>query len=315
VDKQKIVIGLILVSSLLVTLLSYSALISAKPIEHQNSTTQRFMEAALNARERTHQLRELLMEKIGSIPGDVDDLLNDADTLLGDGDLQKAIEAMEKYRMAYKHMHQYLVQNGIDPDAPEKAKGILVAITQSQARIEKLNNTLNAINNTLDENDPNYGEVKTRLEWGWQNLTQATHNLNLANESLYLEPPNVIWAAHNLTEANRNIHDAHAALTPIARLMNHRRIRAFLDDLNQIRERIRVKIRERFRPGGYPMSTILESQGYNNMEEFEQTIDELMECVRQHAEQSREAAQYIWKITQRLNDMELNMQNQWQGQH
>ena len=58
--------GLIVVSSLLVTLLPYSALITAQPIEHQNSTTQRFMEAALHARERTYQLRELLMEKIGS---------------------------------------------------------------------------------------------------------------------------------------------------------------------------------------------------------------------------------------------------------
>jgi len=111
--------GLIVVSSLLVTLLPYSALITAQPTEHQNSTTQRFMEAALHARERTYLLRELLMEKIGSIPDDVDDLLNDADTLLDDGDLQKVdgdlqkvIEAMKKYRMAYKHMHQHLVQNG-----------------------------------------------------------------------------------------------------------------------------------------------------------------------------------------------------------
>jgi hypothetical protein len=63
------------------------------------------------------------------------------------------------------------------------------------------------------------------------------------------------------------------------------------------------------------MSAFLESQGYNNMEEFEQVIDELMEYVRQHAEQSREAAEYIQRITQRLNDMELGMQNQWQGRH
>jgi tetratricopeptide (TPR) repeat protein len=315
VDKKKTIMGLIVVSSLLITLLPYSALITAQSIEHQNSTTQRFMEAALRARERTYQLRELLMEKIGSIPDGVEDLLNDANTLLEDGDIQKAIEAMEKYRMAYKHMHQYLVQNGINPDAPEKAKGILVAITQSQVRIEKLNNTINTINNTLDENDPNYEEVKNHLEWGWENLTQATHNLNLANESLYLEQPNVIWAAHNLTEANMNIREAHVALTPIARLMNHRRIRAFLYDLDQLRERIRSRIWERFRPGGYPMSAFLESQGYNNMEEFEQVIDELMEYVRQHAEQSREAAEYIQRITQRLNDMELGMQNQWQSRH
>jgi len=307
--------GLIVVSSLLVTLLPYSALITAQPIEHQNSTMQRFMEVALHARERTYQLRELLIQKIGSIPDDVEDLLNDADTLLDDGDLQKVIEAMEKYRMAYKHMHQHLVQNGINLDTLEKARGMLVAITQSQARIEKLNNTLNAIKNTLDENDPNYEEVKSRLEWGWENLTQATHNLNLANESLYLEPPNVIWAAHNLTEANKNIQDAHVALTPIALLMNHRRIRAFLYDLNQLRERIRARIRDRFRPGGYPMSAILESQGYNSMEEFEQAIDELMEYVKQHAEQSREAAQYIHRIIQKLNDMEYSIQNQWQGQH
>jgi tetratricopeptide (TPR) repeat protein len=315
VDKNKTVMGLILVSSLLFTLFPYSALISAQPLEQQNVGTQSFREATLRAREKTYELRELLMEKIGTIPDNIKDLINDGDSLFAGGDIQKAIEAMEKYRIAYQYMHQYLVQNGINPDAPEKARGILVAINRSQFKIEKLNNTMNAINNTLDENDPNYEEVKTRLEWGWENLTQATYILKLANESLYIESPNVIWAAHNLTEANKNIREAHAVLTPIARLMNHRRVKAFLYNLNELRERIRVRIRERFRPGGFPMSTFLESQGYNSMEEFEQAIDELMEYVRQHAEQSREAAQYIRRITQRLNDMELNMQNQWQGQH
>jgi len=307
--------GLILVSSLLVTLLPYSALISAQPLEQQNVRTQRFMEVTLQARERIYEFRELLMEKMGTLPDDIEDLINDGDTLLTGGDIQNAIEAMGKYRMAYRHMHQYLVQNGINPDAPEKARGILVAINQAQARINRLNNTLNAINNTLNENDPNYEEVKTRLEWSCENLTQAMYNLNLANESLYLESPNVIWAAHNLTEANKNIREAHAVLSPIARLTNHRRIKAFLYNLNQLRERIRTRIRERFRPGGFTMPAILERQGYNSMEEFDQAIDELMEQVRQHAEQSREAAQNMWRITQRLNDMELGIQNQWQGQH
>lgn len=273
------------------------------------------MEVAIQTREGTYELRELIMEKIGTLPDDIDDLLNDGDALLAGGDMQKAIEAMEKYRMAYRHMHQYLVQNGINPDAPEKAKGILVAVNQAQDRIERLNSTLNAINNTLDEKDPNYEEVKTRLEWGWENLTEATYNLNFANESLYLESPHVIWAAHNLTEANKNIREAHAVLTPIARLTNHRRIRAFLYNLNKLRERIRERIRERFHQGGFNQSAILERLGYNSMEEFEQAIDELMEYVRQHAEQSKEAAQNMWRITQRLNDMELGIQNRWQGQH
>jgi len=315
-DKNKTVaMGLILVISLIFTLLPFSILISAQPLEQQNAITQRFMETAQQARQRTYEFRELIMEKIGNVQDDVDDLLIKGDALLAEGEMQNSIEAMYKYRMAYRHMYQYLLQNGIDTDAPERARGILVAVKQAQSRIERLNNTLNAVNNTLGESDLNFEEVKTRLEWGWANLTEATHDLNLANESLYLKPSNVVWAANNLTEANNDISETHILLCPIARLMNHRRIKGYLYNLNRLRERIRERIQERLHQGGFNLSAILERLGYNNMEEFEQEIDGLMEYVRQHAEQSSEASQNMWRITQRLNDMELGIQNRWQGQH
>jgi len=301
-------------ATLLVTLSPFLVVIYAQPNNQvqQNVREQMFMETATRTRERAYELRDAVIEKIGSIPSEIEDLLNEADTLLAEGSIQKAIQAMSKYRNAYRQLHRYLEQHGVDTEAPEKARGILVAINRTYARIVRLNNTINAVNSTLDETDPNYGKVKTYLEWGWENLTEAVDSLELANQSLYLEPPNVTWAAHNLTEANKNIQEAHTALKLIACWTNYRRIRNFLGALNRTRERIRVRIQERLQQGGFNLTALLEKLGYTRIEDFHEEIDGLMENARQRME-IREAIQDMWSIIAKLREMDLHLENNWKG--
>ena len=268
------------------------------------------MEMAIQARERAYELRDFIMGRIGNISGEIEAILNEADALLAEGNIQKAIEAMNQYRNAYRHLHRFLEQHGVDMETPEKAKGILVAVNRTYARIERLNNTMNTINSTLDVTDPSYEQVQRYLEWGWKNLTEAADNLNLANQSLYLEPPNITWAAHNLTEANQNIQEAHASLKLLACWTNRWRIRNFLGELNRTRERIR----ERHQQGGFNLTALLEELGYASLEDFHQEIDELMENAQQRME-IREAVQDMWAIMNKLREMDLAIQKRWQGKH
>jgi len=300
------------VATLLVTLSPFLMITYAQQQNQgqQNEGEQRFMEMAIQARERAYELRDFIMGGIGNISGEIEDLLNEADALLAEGNIQKAIEAMNKYRNAYRHLHRFLEQHGVDMETPEKAKGILVAVNRTYARIERLNNTMNTINSTLDVTDPSYEQVQRYLEWGWKNLTEAADNLNLANQSLYLEPPNITWAAHNLTEANQNIQEAHASLKLLACWTNRWRIRNFLGELNRTRERIR----ERHQQGGFNLTALLEELGYASLEDFHQEIDELMENAQQRME-IREAVQDMWTIMNKLREMDLALQKRWQGKH
>lgn len=303
-------------ATLLVTLSPFLMVIYAQPKnqEQQNVREQSFMEIAIQTRERAYELRGLVIEKIGNITNEIEDLLDEADTLLAEGNIQKAIEAMNKYRNAYRCLHRYLEQHGVDTETPEKARVMLVAINRTYARMERLNNTINAINSTLDETGPNYEQVKTYLEWGWGNLTEVADNLKLANQSMCLEPPNVTWAAHNLTEADKNIREVHAALKLIACWTNHWRIRNFLGELNRVRERIRVRIRERLQQGGFNLTAVLEELGYTSLEDFHQEIDALMENAKQKME-IREAVQDMWTIMAKLRGIDLHLENNWKGGH
>ena len=304
--RNKTGVSLILVATFLVMVSPLFMVIyaQAQNSEQQNVREQKFMEVAIQARERAYELRDLVIEKIGNIPDEIEDLLNEADILLAEGNIQKAIEAMNKYRNAYRYLYRYLEQHGVDIETPETARGIMVAINRTYTRIERLNNTINVINSTLDKTDPNYDQVKAYLEWGWGNLTEATNNLNLANYSLNLESPNIIWTTNNLTESNRNIQEAHTALGLIACWTNQWRIRNFLGELNRTRERIR----ERIQQGGFDLGAILEKLGYASLEDFEQTIDGLMENAQQRME-IREAVQELWTIREKLREMDRGLQN------
>ncbi|GAG03576.1 unnamed protein product, partial [marine sediment metagenome] len=191
--RNKNILGFVLVTTLLVLLLPFSVVIYAEPQnpEQQNIREQKFMEVVTQARERVYELKDRVIEEIGNVPTEIEELLNEADALLAEDDIQKAIEAMNKYRKIYRLLHRLLEQHGVDTETPEKGRGILVAINRTYLRIERLNGTINSINNTLDETDPNYEQVKTYLEWGWRNLTEAADNLAHANQSMYLEPPNI----------------------------------------------------------------------------------------------------------------------------
>jgi hypothetical protein len=272
--------------------------------EQANEKAQQFIELALQAKEKAYELKEFILENIGSLPDEIEDLLEMADTLLAEGNIQNAIQAMNTYRNAYKHLHQFIEQGGIDIETPEKAKGLLVAINRTYIRIEGYNNTLTAINDTLTEDQ--YLNLKPYFDCVQGNLTEAKDNLVLATESLWLEPPNIEWAAHNLTEANRNVTEAIHCLRMIAKGFNRYRIQNFLDEIIQFKEGLGEEMRERLQQG--TLGDILENLGYSNLEDFNQAIDNLVQNAKE-GENIKEAVEDLKTIVEILQEIYLNLPN------
>lgn len=270
-----------LITILLVTLSPFLSGIYALPNsqEQQNVDEQMFMEMVTHASGRVDDLRDLVLGVIGSVPSAIEDLLDEADALLAEGGMEKAKQAMSKYRNAYRQLYSYLRQHGVDMEAPERVRRMLQAMNRTYTRIERLNKTANSFNSTLDPTDPYHERVQKRLEWVWENLTEAVDNLELANQSLYSIPPNITWAAHNLTEAKNNTREAHTTLRLVAFWTNYWRFRNFFGEL---KERIRVGIQRRQQQGGFNLTASLEKLGVTDLENYYEEIRVLMEDARQN---------------------------------
>lgn len=307
---NKNVVSLILVATFLVTLLPFSMVTYAQPQnqEQQNVREQTFMEIAIQARERAYELRDLVIEETGNVPDDIEDFLNEADTLLAEGNIQKAIEAMNQYRNAYRYLHRYLEKHWVDTETTETVKGLLVAVDRANIRIQRISQIIECIRNTYRiQMDTQAQQYLSCVEG---NLTEAKTNLERAREAL-VQYKNVTGATHNLTEANKNMEQAQVDLQLTARWTNRWRIRNFLGELERIRERIRARIQERMGQEGFNLKAILEELGYTSLEDFNQAIDELMENAEQM--EIREAVQELWTIMEKLREMDLSLQNNWQG--
>jgi methyl-accepting chemotaxis protein len=296
-------IGLIIVVAALIALVSSSTLIYAQQQTQgpPSDKAQQFMALATQAREKAYELRDFVLETLASIPEEIDDLLAEADTLLADGTVPHTVQAMNHYRHAYRQLHRFLKHHGVDTEAPERARGLLVAINRTYIRIERYNNTLTAINETLT--DDQYEELQGYFACVLGNLTEAKNSLILANESLWLSPPNVTWAAHNLTETNHNIQEAIHCLRRIAKGFNRWRMEHFLTNVHAFREHIQERIRER----QGMLEDLLEHLGYADMEDFHQTIDDLIDRAREHVGDMKDAIQDLKAVLEKLREIDRNI--------
>ena len=75
--RNKTVVSLILAATFLVMVSPLFMAIYAQTQnpEQQNVREQKFMEIAIQARERAYELKDLVIEKIGNIPDEIEDLL------------------------------------------------------------------------------------------------------------------------------------------------------------------------------------------------------------------------------------------------
>ena len=297
-------VGLILATLLLVTFVTSVTGIYAQQQDPPSASTQKFVAMATQARDKAYEFRAFVSEEIGSIPDEIEALFVDADALLAEGSIPKTIQAMNKYRSAYKHLHRFLEHHGVDMDAPDKARGILVAINRTYRRIDRYNTTLLAIKEILPLEQ--YNTMKDYVECVQGNLTEATNSLLNATESL-LSPANVTWAAHNLTEANHNIHEAITCLRRIAKGFNRWRLEHFLTKVRAFRERIQDRIREKLRQG--TLGDVLEKHGYSNMEDFHQTIEDLIASARENVEDLKTAIHDLKTILEKLREMDHHIPN------
>ena len=312
--RSKHLISLVLMATLFVTLLPSSTVIYAQQqtADPPTGTTQQLTEMALRTQNRVHALRNFIEERLGAIPADLGALIDEGDTVLAEaaGDLAQLLEAMKTYRTAYRYLHQLLEHHGIDTETLEQARRLLAAITRVTEKMHRLAQITVRLRNTYRIQID--AQAQQFLGWVEGNLTEAQTHLDQAKATL-IQSQNITGAALNFTEATEHIRQAQTTLRLIARWTYRWRIRNFLEGLVNLRAQIRERIRQRMQQGGFNMTGILTELGYEDLEDFYQTIDQLMADAVENAEDLREAVQNLWEIRAKLGEMALRLQNSGNG--
>ena len=309
--RSKHLASLVLMATLFITLFPSSTVIYAQQqqtSDPQTGTTQQLTEMALRAQNRVHALRTFIEERLGDIPADIDALIDEGDIVLAEaeGDVSQLLEAMKTYRKAYRSLHQLLEQHDIDLETPEQARRLLVAISRVTERLHSLAQITVRLRDTYRIQIDS--QAQQFLGWVEGNLTEAQTHLDQAKAAL-IQSQNITGAALNFTEATGHIRQAQTALQLIARWTYRWRIRNFLEDLVNLKEQIREQIRVRMQQGGFNVTDILTELGYEDLEDFYQTIDQLMADAVENAEDLREAVQNLWTIRVKLGEMAFRLQN------
>ncbi len=145
---------------------------------------------------------------------------------------EKAKAAQEKFRDAIEALD-------LNEDEEEEGAGhgMLVAIEQAMERIQRLNNTINGL-----EISP---EDQTYLDWAKGNLTEANNDLLDAKAIIEGKPTNASAAARLLGEANRNIEEAYKALKLIGDHNMTGRAESFLTGLKKQLQKAQDEIAEK----------------------------------------------------------------------
>lgn len=302
--KSKKSVSIVLMMMLAVPLLTSSTVLSAQDQGWVDKRTENLVELADQAREKVESLFDLIYANESAVEaitdaGLLDDLegnqtlfdeavtlLAEAQTALDEEDYQaaseKAIDALRMFRDVFKSLNRILAEAEVQRGRLVDAQGLIEAMRRALERIERLREVLPA----------NATEALALLE-------EAESYLNVDEAIALLNEGNVSQVVSHLVQANRLIAEANVALRVQARLMNAVRIRNFLRDLQRIRERLWERL-ERASNRGFNVTTILGRLGYANVEEFNQSINEMMSNAEHWMAQIRNAVQELNTIRERL---------------
>jgi flagellin-specific chaperone FliS len=195
--------------------------------------------------------------------------------------VEDAIEALNIFREVTKSIHTILKEVGVSREDIIDMQALLEAILRAQQKIDYLREL-------ISEEDIETTEL----------LDNAETYLDNANEALINE--NINEAKTNLREANQIISQVHVILKDQAEDSNGWRIFDYC-------ERVRERTRERFRHGseqGINIDDFLGLLGYQNENQFMETLEGLIQEAKNNSGYFKEALQYLEAIGEMVQQME-----------
>jgi tetratricopeptide (TPR) repeat protein len=307
---------LILLATLFVAITPSLTTISAY-IQNPETKAQNYIELAENTQERVEDLIDLIrvnataLEKIEQA-GLMDELEGN-ETLFSQGvgnltlaynaleaeDYQDAIanatNALKIFRQVFVALHAILSESGVPKGGLVDAQGLLEAMEQALKRIEKLR------------------QMDLTQEAQWK-LGNATACLNIDEARVWLQEGRVNDVVGNLTQARRLISEACKLLREQAREMLMARMRKCFNGLERARDRVMERLRFAENQG-FNMTEMLEQLGYQNMEQFEQHLQGLIDETEQSMWQIQNAIQDMNRIGKTLRQIDHGLTGYMQRHH
>jgi hypothetical protein len=222
--------------------------------------------------------------------------LNAANQSLLPGEYEDAItnarEALAIFRDSLRSIHVILLEAGIETGQLLDSQVIQEAINRSLDRITELRALLS------DD-----AEITSKLDDAETLLNEATSMLELDETA---------DAAANLRDANVLISQVCQYLKNVAEELNPARIRGYLDEAYQYKERFREKFGRAWNEE-IDVDKFLQALGYQNEEEFMAQFQEMIENA-QGTENIEDAIQSLHEIGQMIQRMDANL-TQEMGHH
>ena len=217
-------------------------------------------------------------------------LFSDGETFLNDARVafeaedfesavENAIEALRVFREVLRSIYTSLEEAGIDAKEVVDYQGFLEAIVRARARIA-------------------YLRVLFEDNFEAEALLDEAEEFLVAAEEVYED--DLSKATYNLREANQLISQVHAILKEEAGLSNEWRIFDYC-------EITRERTRERFRGGraqGVNVDVFLESLGYQNENQFMETLEGLIQNVKNNSENFKDSLEVLEAIGNMVRQMD-----------
>lgn len=320
IEKRRIAV-LILLATIIASIAPVSAIFYAQG-QNQESTAEKFVELADKAGQKVKDLIDLVyanetaLQTIGDaglldeLEGNVtlycegaENVTNAYDALaVGDyeGAIANATEALSVFREVFSSIHIILCNSGLQKGHLVDSQGLLEAIRRAIEKIERLREI-------LPENATEAVEL----------LDQAETYLNMDLAITLLLEGKVSEVVYNLAQANHLIVQVYQYLKEQAEITNTIRICNYL----QICERHRERLREKFRFAaneGINVTDVLESLGYQNENEFMQTLENMIQTAQGKTEDINNVIQDLEAISQAIREMDQALtqeMNQHQERH
>ena len=306
IEKRRIAV-LILLATIIASIAPVSAIFYAQG-QNQESTAEKFVELADKAGQKVKDLIDLVyanetaLQTIGDaglldeLEGNVtlyyegaENVTNAYDALAVEdyeGAIANATQALSIFREVFSSIHIILCNSGLHKGHLVDSQGLLEAIRRAIEKIERLREI-------LPENATEAVEL----------LDQAETYLNMDLAITLLLEGKVSEVVYNLAQANHLIVQVYQYLKEQAGITNTIRICNYL----QICERHRERLREKFRFAaneGINVTDVLDSLGYQNENEFMQTLENMIQTAQGKTEDLNNVIQDLEAISQAIREMD-----------
>jgi len=207
------------------------------------------------------------------------------------GDYQAAVanatNALTIFRQVFVALHAILSGSGVSQGGLVDAQGLIEAMERNLVRVANL-------------------EQMNLSAEAQAKLGNAVAYLNIETARVWLQEGRVNEVVANLTQAKRLINEACLLIREQARAMLMTRMRNCLNGLEQARDRImeRLQFAEN---QGVNVTEMLGQMGYQNMEQFQQHMQAMIDEAEQNMGQIKNAIQNMNRIGEILRETDRGL--------